>query len=85
MTPSWSSLAARAAALIDQPFRQVSDPRTPEATAAINALTEAIVADGVVTRRVAEFGVTKWLIERNVDSGRRQIEDCVREVDEEQR
>lgn len=82
MNPSWSSLADRAAALIDIPFRQVSDPRTPEATAAINALTEAIVADGT-PRRVAEFGVTKWLLERNVDGGRRPIEDCVREADEE--
>jgi hypothetical protein len=77
-SPSWSELADRAAVLDDQPFSRVSQSASPEAMAAFEALTEAIVAEGV-PRRAAEMAVTRWMVLRNPDGTRVPIEDCVRE------
>jgi hypothetical protein len=49
----------------------VSDPFSSGARAAIRALAEAIITDGV-TRKTAEYAVTRWLLTRD------SIEECVR-------
>jgi hypothetical protein len=68
----WTGLAEAARRELDASSTgAVSEPFSPGVRAAILALTEAIITDGV-KRATAEYAVTRWLLTRD------SIEECVR-------
>ena len=68
---SWTGLAEVARRAIEASRgRSVSEPSSDAGRAAVHALTEAIIADGI-ERETAEYAVTRWMITTE------PIEECV--------